>query len=102
MLDHAEPHVATVRSYVTVFLILVALTLLTVFTALSPLGVWHTPVAMGIAAAKATLVFLFFMHLLHSPTLIWLVAGGTFLWLAIMFVLTLSDYWTRGMVGPFQ
>jgi hypothetical protein len=42
------------------------------------------------------------MHLLHSPKLVWLVAGGTIVWLIIMFVLTLADYWSRGIVGPFQ
>jgi len=78
------------------------LTLLTVFTALAPMGGLHTPVAMGIALAKAILVFLFFMHLLHSPKLVWLVAGGTVVWLGIMFALTLADYLTRGVVGLFQ
>ena len=42
-------------------------------------------------------MFLFFMHLLHSPKLVWLVAGGTFVWLAIMFALTLTDYMSRGL-----
>jgi cytochrome c oxidase subunit 4 len=100
--EHEHPHVATVGSYVVIFLILVALTVLTVFTALSPLGHWHAPVALGIAVVKATLVFLFFMHLLHSPKVTWLVAGGTFVWLGIMFALTLADYWSRGIVGRYQ
>lgn len=100
--EHEHPHVASIGSYVAVFLILVVLTLLTVVTALSPLGPWHTPVAMMIAIVKAALVFLFFMHLLHSPKLTWLVAGGTFVWLGIMFALTLADFWTRGLVGRFQ
>jgi cytochrome c oxidase subunit 4 len=94
----SEHHVTSLRTYTTIFVILIALTLLTVVTALQPLGHWHTPVALGIAFAKAVLVFLFFMHLLHSPKLVWLVAGGTMLWLAIMFALTLADYWTRGMI----
>ena len=98
----AHPHVTPIRTYTIVFAILIALTFLTASTALSDMGVWHTPIAMGIAVTKAILVFLFFMHLLHSPKLIWLVAGGTILWLGIMFALTLADYWSRGMVGKYQ
>lgn len=101
-MSHHKHHVASIRSYATVFVILIALTLLTVFTALSPMGVLHPPIAMGIALAKAVLVFLFFMHLLESPKLIWLVACGAVVWLGIMFTLTLADYWTRGIVGMFQ
>lgn len=98
----AHPHISPIRTYAVVFALLIALTMLTVATALAPMHAWHTPVAMGIALAKSILVFLFFMHLLHSPKLIWLVAGGTIVWLLIMFVLTLADYWSRGVVGPFQ
>ncbi len=98
----AQPHITPIRTYTMVFAILIALTLLTVSTALSDMGVWHTPIAMGIAVTKAILVFLFFMHLLHSPKLIWLVAGGTLVWLGIMFALTLADYWSRGIVGKYQ
>ena len=97
-----QHHITAVRTYSVVFALLIALTLLTVATALAPMHALHTPVAMGIALAKAILVFLFFMHLLHSPKLIWLVAGGTIVWLVIMFVLTLADFWSRGVVGPYQ
>src|SRR5262245_46106630 len=95
-------HITPVRTYSIVFAILIALTLLTVGTALAPMHAWHTPIAMGIALAKSILVFLFFMHLLYSPKLVWLIAGGTIVWLIIMFVLTLADYWQRGVVGPYQ
>ena len=98
----AQLHITPIRTYARVFALLITLTLLTIGTALSDMGVWHTPIAMGIAVTKAILVFLFFMHLLHSPKLIWLVAGGTILWLGIMFTLTLADYWSRGMVGQYQ
>lgn len=95
-------HITSVRTYSTVFAILITLTLLTIVTALQPLGALHTPIALAIAVAKAALVFLFFMHLLHSPKLTWLVAGGTIVWLAIMFALTLADYLSRGLVGKYQ
>ena len=41
----------------------------TVGAAYLPLGPLHFPVAMAIAAAKAVLIVLFFMHVLHSHRL---------------------------------
>lgn len=94
-------HVTPVRTYVVVFAVLIALTLLTVLTALAPMGALHTPIALGIAMIKAILVFLFFMHLLQSPRLTWLVAFGTIVWLLVLFFLTLADYFSRGVATPF-
>ena len=53
------------------------------------------PLALGIAVVKAVLVLLFFMHLLHSTRLTWVVIGASLFWLGILMVLTLSDYLTR-------
>jgi cytochrome c oxidase subunit 4 len=77
------------------FAALVVLTLVTVIAAKAPLGSWHTPVALSIAACKAILVILFFMHVLHSGRLTALVLIGALGWLAILLGLTLSDYLTR-------
>jgi cytochrome c oxidase subunit 4 len=83
-------------TYVAVFGGLLALTLLTAGAAYAPMPEWlHTPVALAIAAAKASLVLLFFMHLLYSPRLIWLVACGSLVWVLIMLALTWADYLTR-------
>ncbi len=82
-------------TYFLIFAALLLLTGATVLVAYLPLGEWHTVLALAIAVTKALLVVLFFMHLLHSTRLTWLVAGAGVLWLGIMFVLTLSDYWTR-------
>jgi cytochrome c oxidase subunit 4 len=83
-------------TYFLVFAALLVLTLTTVLVALAPLGEWHTAAALAIAVVKATLVVLFFMHVLHSPRLTWVVIGGAVFWLGIMLVLTLSDYLSRG------
>ena len=53
------------------------------------------PIALGIAIAKATLVILFFMHVIHSTRLTWVVVASSFLWLGVLFVLTFTDYLTR-------
>jgi cytochrome c oxidase subunit 4 len=84
--------------YIGIFLALLGLTLLTTWTANMDLGHWHVPVALGIAVTKTTLVVLFFMHLIHSPKLTWMVAAsGVVTWI-IMVVFTLSDYVTRPML----
>jgi cytochrome c oxidase subunit IV len=83
-------------AYWIVFGTLLVLTLATVLVAGAPLGAWHAPVALAIAAVKATLVALFFMHALHSTRLTWVVIAAAIFWLAIMISLTLADYLTRG------
>jgi cytochrome c oxidase subunit IV len=42
---------------------LMALTGITLGLSFAPLGAWEMPVALTLAATKASLVFLFFMHL---------------------------------------
>jgi cytochrome c oxidase subunit 4 len=87
-----------VRTNVMVFIALLVLLVMTVGAAYLPLGVMHVPVAMTIATIKAVLIVLFFMHLLYSHRLMMVVAVGSFLWLAIMVVLTLNDYLSRGIL----
>jgi cytochrome c oxidase subunit 4 len=71
------------------------LTALTVWAAFQHLGIWNTPVALAIAVAKALLVALIFMHLRYSPRLTGIVVTASVLWLAILIVITASDYLTR-------
>jgi cytochrome c oxidase subunit 4 len=89
-------HVLPRRTYYTVFAALIVLTLTTVFVSDLPLGRLHMPVALAIAVAKGVLVVLFFMHVLYSPRLTWLVIAAALFWLAILMVLTLTDYLSRG------
>ncbi|HTR03113.1 MAG TPA: cytochrome C oxidase subunit IV family protein [Thermoanaerobaculia bacterium] len=94
MSAHGKGH-GGVGAYVGVFLTLMALTLLTVWAAYQHLGIWNTPVALGIATMKAALVALIFMHLKDSPKLTALVVGSAVLFLAILLLVTASDYLTR-------
>ena len=88
---------ASLRNYLAVFAGLLILTLATVGVASVPLGHWHTVMALAIAAAKGTLIFLFFMHGLESSRLVWLIGLGALLCLAIMLSLTMADYQTRSL-----
>ena len=98
MSEHA--HAVSPTTYVIVLLALLALTVLTVAVSFLPVPeIWHLLVGMTIATVKATLVVLFFMHLLHSTRLTWVVAVAGVFWLTILFSLTLSDYFTRMEIG---
>lgn len=61
--NSASGHVTSVRLLVTVFVILVGLTIFTVVANGWPLGHFDVWVALTIALIKATLVSLFFMHM---------------------------------------
>ena len=87
--------VTPVRTYLFVAVGLLALTAATYFAALVNLGPWNGVVALGIAALKATLIVLFFMHVRHSTGLTRLVIVLGLAWLALLIVGTLDDYWTR-------
>ncbi len=82
-------------TYLGIFAALILLTGTTVAAGFVHLGPLHFWVGIGIAAAKALLVLLFFMHLLHSSRLTWMVAFGALVWLGILLSWTLMDYATR-------
>lgn len=91
--DHA--HHPTLATYLAVFVALMVLLVVTVAVAEMDFGRFSFPVAVAVASVKAVLIIMFFMHVRYSPPLIWLVSCAGFFWLAILFTLTLADYFTR-------
>lgn len=93
-------HIVPVRIYLMIFAALLVGTGLTVFAAFVDFP-WqfNTIVALTIAVAKATLVVLYFMHVRYSSRLVWLIVGAALFWMAIMFSLTFSDYFTRNWLS---
>ncbi len=90
-------HIVQLKVYVTIFSALLVGTALTVWAGLHDFpGQWNVIIALTIAVVKATLVVLYFMHVRYSSRLIWVVFTSALFWLAILFALTFSDYWTRG------
>ena len=83
----------------SVFAALLMFTAITVYIAGLDLGALNTPVALGIAVTKGTLVVLFFMGLRHNTPLTKTVAISGFVWLLILFGITMGDYLTRGWLG---
>jgi cytochrome c oxidase subunit 4 len=106
--DHADDghHIVPLGTYVAVFLalmVLLVITLLVYFFDPTP----HLPpqfgwvgivIAMTVATVKAVLVILFFMHVKYSTKLSWIFVATPFVFVFIMFLLTLSDYFTRGLL----
>jgi cytochrome c oxidase subunit IV len=97
-IGHPDPqhHVPSKGVYFIIFALLLLLTGLTVGARQIDLGMLNAPIAMTIAIAKTVLVVLYFMHLRYSTRLTWVVVLGACLWLAVLFVLTLNDYLSRG------
>jgi len=91
--------VLSVRTCFAVYFVLLALTAITVGAAFLDLLYFSTPVALGIASAKALLVMLYFMELRHSQKLIWIIVGNGIFWLTVMIALTMSDMISRGWLG---
>ncbi|MBX0327412.1 cytochrome C oxidase subunit IV family protein [Oscillochloris sp. ZM17-4] len=93
----------SVRTYWMVFISLMALMALTV-------GAWYVEktfipgmpeiigvsIAMAIAIAKTALIIYFFMHVKVSSRLTQVFAMSAFVWLAIMFVIIMGDYFSKG------
>lgn len=84
------------KTYVVIWLILLAGTALTVFAAQIDLGHFNAAVALTIATIKALLVALFFMHIRGaSEKLLKLVVISTVFFLFILLALSMADYGTR-------
>jgi cytochrome c oxidase subunit 4 len=92
-------HGLTPTAYVVVCAALVVLTVGTVAISFAPMpGVWHIVLGLLIAVCKASLVVLFFMHVLLSDRVTKIVVLVACFSVGLLFVLTLTDYFTRGMV----
>lgn len=93
--EHAEGHIVGPKVYLTVFLILLALTATTTGVAFIDLGVYNAVVAVAIACIKASLVVLFFMHIHYSSRLLKLTVGAGLFTFTLLILLTMSDYISR-------
>ena len=81
--------------YVTIVGCLFFLTMITVLAAFVELGVLNTPLALGIALLKATLVVLLFMHVRYNTPLMWVFAAAGFFMVLIFLALLMQDYMSR-------
>jgi cytochrome c oxidase subunit 4 len=95
-------HIVSKNLYYLIFAALIVLTVVTYlvstfdFAHVSPSLWWlNTVIALAIAATKASLVVLFFMHVRYSSRLTKVIVVAGFFWLAIMLIFMGADYTTR-------
>jgi cytochrome c oxidase subunit 4 len=88
-------HIIPPKTYYKVFAALMVLLFLTVLAAEIEHNAWNTVIAMTIAATKALLIILIFMHVKYSSRLTQVLAFVGFVWLLLLLVLLAGDYGTR-------
>ena len=93
-------HGASVRTYLFVLGALLLFTGITVVVAYADLGVMAAPIAVGIAAFKATLVVLYFMHIRYESPLIALCAVAGFMFIVILVGITMGEVAGRPSQPP--
>ncbi len=97
---HGFAHPASVKSLLMVFFSLIFLTWLTVFQSTLDLGSGELIVSLFIATIKASLVILFFMHMLHDKPLNAIVFLSSFIFVALFIGFILID--THGYKDSYE
>ncbi len=93
MSDHSADISKHIRGYMIVGGTLLIGTILTVLASYVDLGhSWNIVLALVIATAKASLVALFFMHLISERQMIYIVLAFTAFFLIGLMVLTIGSY----------
>ncbi|MFO0935405.1 MAG: cytochrome C oxidase subunit IV family protein [Gemmataceae bacterium] len=90
---HHEPQKQA--SLLPVFGLLVCLTLAAIFVGFTQDGSAKLWLNLAISTVQASVVAYYFMDLRHSDRLTWLSVGAAGFWTMILFVFTLTDYFTR-------
>jgi cytochrome c oxidase subunit IV len=91
--------VVSSRTYILVWLALMAFSALTAGLSWIDLGIWSGLVAFAIASMKMLLVALFFMHLRYThQKMVWVIALAGFFWLSLLLSLSATDYVTRNFL----
>ncbi len=92
MSEHStEHHILPLRIYLSVAAALLVFTAITVIVSQYQFGEYNLLIAMIIAAIKATLVALFFMHLKYDNKIYATVFVGSLLFLAVFIIFTMFD-----------
>jgi cytochrome c oxidase subunit 4 len=102
MSEHTLNPKAEAATYAKTLVTLLVLTAITVGASYINFGAFNVVVALTIATIKATLVALFFMHLLHDKPVNALIACAGFLFLGLFLMFTLLDFDSRENPQPFN
>jgi cytochrome c oxidase subunit 4 len=96
----AKAHETSPKTYAKVLLTLIMLTVTTVLAASFDFGSANVIIALVIATIKASLVAMFFMHLLHDKPINSIILVSGLVFLSIFLMLTLLDAGTRLPIQP--
>ena len=89
----------SVRTFLMTGTLLIVLTIISISVSFIPLeSQWHVTIGLSIGAFKAAMVVLFFMQVVVSPRLTWVVIVASIVWLFILISLTLVDYLSRSLL----
>lgn len=93
--EHGAEHGHGIGRYIAVWLALLSFTGITVYTGHQDLGAINLPLALTIATIKATLVVLFFMHMIDTPTANRIVFIVSIVFAIVLIIGVFGDLWTR-------
>jgi len=97
-----QHHILPLSLYLNIGMTLLCLTVITVWVAQYDLGSMNLLVAMLVAATKATLVALFFMHLKYDNKLYLFIFLSSILFLAVFIIITMFDTLRRGDIDDIK
>ena len=95
-------HILPLSLYLNIAMALIGLTVITVWVSFYNFGPFNLLVAMAVAAVKASLVALFFMHLKYDNKFYLLIFVSSILFLAIFIVLTMFDTMNRDDIDKMK
>jgi cytochrome c oxidase subunit 4 len=98
--EHASDTRAEARGHVLTLVALLILTAITVGASYINFGAGNVVIALTIATIKASIVALFFMHLLHDRPVNGIIAVTGFLFLGIFLMFDFIDIGSRKDVEP--
>jgi cytochrome c oxidase subunit 4 len=98
--EHAQTAAAEAKNYTFTLISLLILTAITVGASYINFGSGNVVIALAIASIKASLVALFFMHLLHDKPVNGIIAVTGFLFLGIFLMFDFLDVDSRKDVQP--
>ncbi|HES59371.1 MAG: cytochrome C oxidase subunit IV family protein [Calditrichaceae bacterium] len=98
----AHHHITPLKTYLSVGVALMVLTIITVVVSFVHFGAFNLIIAMVIASIKAVLVALFFMHLLYDNKLFMAIFSISLIFVSVFIILTMFDTMQRDSIDEVK
>lgn len=93
--EHDSHALPSAGASLTTFGVLAGLAVVALAVGFSDLGPYKVLVSLLTAGVQATILSVYFMDLRQADKLTWLCVGAALFWSLLLFVFTLTDYFTR-------